>query len=226
MSDLRAEATRLYIPGVFGYKRVGKRLGVGGTTIKRWLDPDYNERHLRLSREAKRRRQGICEDCGGPTRYGGGPCRGREHRPIISKLCAACSLKRDLASKVWTREAIIEAIQRWAKEYGRPPSAIDWKRRGENHPASSNVYRSKHRSARHNAFASWAEAIEAAGFERPENGGRYRERPWLWKFDHAEAMRILDSGVSRSEVARRLGVSLWTIHTLAQNNGTFAQVAP
>ena len=191
-------------------------------TVKRWLDPDYNERQLHLSREAKRRRQGICESCGGPTRYSGG----RNGRPIISRRCAACSLERALASRIWTREAVIEAITRWVIEHGRPPSATDWKRAGENHPASANVYRSKHKSTRNNPFASWAEAIEAAGFGRPETGGRYRERPWLWKFDHAEAMRLLDSGLSQAEVARRLGVASNSIHKLAKNNGTFAQVAP
>jgi len=223
MSDLKAEAARLYVPRVFGYKKVGERLGMSTTTIRRWLDPDFNERILRLSREAKRRRRGICEDCGGETRYAGGPGPGRKHRPIISKLCAACSLRRDLDSKVWTREAVIESIQRWAKEHGRPPKSNEWIRAGADHPARSSVYRAKGNS-RTNPFASWAEAIEAAGFERPENGGRYRERPWLWKFDHAEAMRLLDSGLSRAEVARRLGVSAWTIGRLAQNNGTFAQV--
>jgi DNA invertase Pin-like site-specific DNA recombinase len=85
----------------------------------------------------------------------------------------------------------------------------------------SNVYRSaSHPGA---PFQYWADAIEAAGFERPEYGGRYRERPETWTFNHEEAQRLLDSGMNRHAVARELGVSPNTIYEFVNRGGTFAQ---
>lgn len=216
MSELQEQAREMYVRGIVGYKRVAKRLGVSDSTVRRWLDPEYAEHQRVLSREAKRRRVGVCSDCGGETRYGG-------RRAPVSRICFRCSEKRARASRVWTREAVIAAIQRWAERHGRPPTASDWIRAGDDHPAMSNVYRTTSRTARNNPFASWADAIEAAGFERPETGGRYRERPWLWKFDHAEALRLLGEGLSGAAVARRLGVSSNTISRLKVNGGTLAQ---
>lgn len=46
------------------------------------------EAGLRSSREAKRRRTGTCEDCGGVTRYGG-----KRGEPV-SRLCPSCSQTR------------------------------------------------------------------------------------------------------------------------------------
>lgn len=51
------------------------------------------EADRRSSREAKRRRTGTCEDCGGVTRYGG--AKGRP----VSRLCAICSAKRNAAAR-------------------------------------------------------------------------------------------------------------------------------
>ncbi|MFL5864680.1 MAG: hypothetical protein ACJ780_28620 [Solirubrobacteraceae bacterium] len=46
------------------------------------------EADLRSSREAKRRRTGVCEDCGGVTRYGG------QKDAAVSRLCVSCSARR------------------------------------------------------------------------------------------------------------------------------------
>ena len=99
--------------------------------------------------------------------------------------------------------------------------STQWIRAGADHPARTSVYRAGDpRSS--SPFQKWADAIEAAGFERPEAGGRYRERPQLWKFDHAEALRLLEAGLSRAEVARRLDVNAETIRRL-KKRGSFAQ---
>jgi hypothetical protein len=45
------------------------------------------ENSLRASREAKRRRIGICKDCGAETRYNG-------HRGSTSEFCVDCAAKR------------------------------------------------------------------------------------------------------------------------------------
>ncbi len=52
--------------------------------------------NLRLSREAKRRRRGICEDCGTETRYNGHNGTG------VSRLCNPCMNRRIAASRQGT----------------------------------------------------------------------------------------------------------------------------
>jgi len=90
--------------------------------------------------------------------------------PKAPRLCAACANKRNHAEKTWTRETVIAAIQRFAKEHGRPPTSTEWITADpENgYPPRSSVYVSYHRSV--SPFAKWADAIEAAGFPRPLKG--------------------------------------------------------
>lgn len=64
----------------------------------------------------------------------------------------------------WTPEIVIAAIQRWARENGRPPTQRDWLRRGDYHPAFS--------SAAKTFGGSWGAALKAAGFENPRKGSR------------------------------------------------------
>lgn len=82
--DVREAIRRAYVPRVFGLKRVASQFGVSKTTARRIVDPDYNERNRRASREAKRRRTGVCRECGGVTRYNG-------HGRAVSDLCATCA---------------------------------------------------------------------------------------------------------------------------------------
>lgn len=85
VKDKPALARALYRPGEVGYKRVGKMLGVSPSTVRRWVDPDVAEQHRVAAREAKRRRVGVCEQCGGETRYGG-------HAPNgVSRICFTCA---------------------------------------------------------------------------------------------------------------------------------------
>jgi hypothetical protein len=58
----------------------------------------------------------------------------------------------------WDREKIVDAIQAFAAERGRPPTSKDWKRTGDGHPDWSAV-------ARH--FGSFGAALSAAGFTPP-----------------------------------------------------------
>jgi len=64
--------------------------------------------------------------------------------------------------RAWEKAEIIDAIQRWRREYGEPPTSTEWARHIEGYPTTSTV------KAR---FGSWANAIEAAGFPRPTRGG-------------------------------------------------------
>lgn len=86
-ADARAEAVRLRSQEGLGCKRIARLLGVSPSTVRRWTNPEYAERQLRLSREAKRRRRGVCERCGGETRYSGG--RNSSGTPVAT-LCARC----------------------------------------------------------------------------------------------------------------------------------------
>lgn len=74
----------------------------------------------------------------------------------------------------WSKEEIIAAIQKWAREHGRPPTANEWTKRIIGYPSASTV-------AKH--FGSWAEGIEAAGFPRPVRGGQTssgQQPPVVW----------------------------------------------
>lgn len=63
------------------------------------------------------------------------------------------------STKAWQPDEIIDAIRRWADDHdGEPPTAIDWRRKLDSYPVTSTVQR---------VFGSWADAIAAAGFERP-----------------------------------------------------------
>ena len=57
------------------------------------------------------------------------------------------------SQRVWTRGRIVEAMQRWYGEHGRPPTRSDWQKASDWHPAASTVYR---------VFGSWEAALKAA----------------------------------------------------------------
>ena len=83
--ELEAEIKRLYKPLTFGYKRVAEQVGVSGTTVRRVILPEYNERQRIQSRDAKRRRHGTCVTCGAQTNYGG-----KKHYPV-GMYCQSCA---------------------------------------------------------------------------------------------------------------------------------------
>ena len=188
---------------------VARRLGVSGSYVSDLLrDPDGSK-----AKERKRRNGGICLECGGPTSGGDGP----------AERCQACRAIYQNSLKVWTREAVIVAIQRWAAEHGGPPGAMDWRHADRGYPCFASVYRTvSHPSA---PFAKWADAIEAAGFPRPGVGTYERTpeiltrlsealqgpRPHTRRFNYDEAQRLRDRGVPMQEIAARLGVSYTSI---------------
>lgn len=138
-------------------------------SIRLWLDPEQRERKLQRQRELKLSRPaGTCIDCGGRT------SRRKGGEAGFSTRCRECHVRSLSGRLLWTREVIIEAIQRWAREHGgRPPTTLDWKK-----PDPANGYPSSRavagRGRRKRAFVSWCDAIEAAGFERPAVGNYAR----------------------------------------------------
>ncbi len=152
----RRKALSLYEPGVTSYRSLARKLNVSESTIRRWVDPVSREKHLASSRRAKQARTGICADCGGPTRY-----NGHSRKEPLSFRCAACHLARHnspeaLAERtVWSREKIIEAIQRWGAEHDDSPRTTDFNG-APDYPSLTTVIK---------YFGTWNNAIEAAGFE-------------------------------------------------------------
>lgn len=68
--------------------------------------------------------------------------------------------------QAWTRESIVEAVQRWAREHGgEPPMVHDWTLGDESYPSPTTVKR---------RFGKWGHAVVAAGFPRPLVGGVLR----------------------------------------------------
>lgn len=62
----------------------------------------------------------------------------------------------------WTRDRIIESLQRWHAEHGKPPGQKDWQRSGDYWPSQTNVAK---------VFGTWGTAVVAAGYT-PGGGGR------------------------------------------------------
>jgi hypothetical protein len=95
----------------------------------------------------------------------------RDHAPIaevrearenggleaLERMDAGVPQQPSGASPKWTREAVIEAIRDKTAELGHPP-------------ASKTV--APVATAAKRIFGSWANAVEAAGFDRPTRGGR------------------------------------------------------
>jgi hypothetical protein len=67
---------------------------------------------------------------------------------------------------VWTDETILYALELWVRRHGRPPTARDWNRAGEDHPSRQTVQR---------VFGRWNRAIHAAGHS-PRRQGENRRR--------------------------------------------------
>ncbi|HVM69553.1 MAG TPA: hypothetical protein VM204_06925 [Gaiellaceae bacterium] len=66
------------------YPQIAARLDLSLDHVKRLGNPGRYERDLVASREAKKRRTGTCERCGGPTRYAG-------KTNSVSPVCADCA---------------------------------------------------------------------------------------------------------------------------------------
>jgi hypothetical protein len=105
-----------------------------------------------------------------------------------SERCQPCQA---VENKLWTREAIILAIQEWAKEYGEPPAGPDWnaydcrqvlgdEERALRHECGVSAGRWPWMSVVVREFGTWNAGIRAAGFESREAGGvsanAYRRR--------------------------------------------------
>ena len=99
-----------------------------------------------------------CVDCGQPT-------NGSEGHAITRERCGTCRYKHQHDSRHWTPETVIAALQEWARELGRTPTAKMALKAGAK--VSCWVVQRE--------FGSWSAAIRAAGLT-PNPGGRPRKR--------------------------------------------------
>lgn len=130
-------------------------LGIGVSGIRNLLyDPDGSKQKAR-----RKRYQGSCQTCGSAT-------DGSNGKGSAPGLCEPCYIADRAANAMWTREGIIAAVQRWARQHGRPPTVDDWRPADPGHayPNGTDTYGPRR------PFDSWAEVIEAAGFPRPVPG--------------------------------------------------------
>ncbi len=84
--EKRAKARELYVPGIVTLESVAKIIGVSRSTVLRYVNDASNENTLRKSREAKRKRTGVCSQCGGETRYSG-----HKSNDYVSTVCNSCA---------------------------------------------------------------------------------------------------------------------------------------
>lgn len=85
---------------------------------------------------------------------------------MTSSRCLDCSTAKAKAEAKWTRDGIADAIRRFAAIHGRPPVRTEWINADfdNDYPSSSTMY------GPDKPFASWADAIEYAGYRRPHSG--------------------------------------------------------
>jgi hypothetical protein len=124
-----------------------------GTVSSYFSDPTLDKLRARKASYA-----GSCVDCGSPT--DGNLGRGRS--PL---RCANCACLFAQAGRVWTPDAILNALIRWTAEQGEPPRASQWRTRKtlaalklvkdpSEWPVTSTVQR---------AHITWNLALSAAG---------------------------------------------------------------
>lgn len=168
-----AEAQRLRGEGKT-LAQIGERFGVRTQTVSSWLtDPDGTLQAVRRARSTAAC-AGQCDVCGAPT-------DGSRGRVNAAGLCPTHAAEE---AKVWTREAIILAIQEWAAKYGEPPASPDWNAwacRHEMHDEErAQRFEREYAAGTCPWFSavvrefdgSWNAALVAAGFtSRPAHGG-------------------------------------------------------
>jgi Homing endonuclease associated repeat len=87
----------------------------------------------------------------------------RPRRPGEARKTGSPAIEHPPAEAVtrWPPPRVVERLQAWAHEHGRPPTLEEWRRAGARHPSAATVRR---------LFGSWNAALVAAGFEKRPPG--------------------------------------------------------
>lgn len=146
----------------------------------------------------------FCVDCGQRLNSSDG------NGPNAPVRCGACNGAHE---RLMSRRWVLSSMREWAEMFGVPPVGSDWNPRHAERQGM--VWRAERLAATgrpwpcvtlvQQNFGSWNAAIVAAGFTPNPQGcyGRDGEDPAVV----AETVRLVESGLSRVEVARRMGVS-------------------
>jgi hypothetical protein len=173
-----------------GGEQAAKRLRIAYSTLRSYIsDPDGSK-----DRARKDSYSGTCDNCGAKTDGSNGAAN-------APRLCLNCAIERQTDQRKWTRAVVIDAIQRFAQQHGRPPTASDWDHAdpANGYPPKSAVY-GRHSNTPSAPFDYWADAIEAAGFPRPEVGGY--ERTALVRERLSAGMRHKKGGAQMADTKR------------------------
>jgi hypothetical protein len=145
----------------------------------------YDDPDLSKQRERRRKYEGVCGRCGGPTKYSG-----LDHP---SPHCAACAAEIQKETRTWTPEAIIERFQEFHRVTGRSPAVTDiphhaelrGKTRKQWHLTSERIAEATSHgihlptpSIVQREFGGWRKAVEAAGLVPVPWGLRARRNPY------------------------------------------------
>lgn len=202
-ADWYAEVKRLKGQGMSGVA-IATRLGISHSFVYALLnDPDGTR-----DRKRKLGYAGACIDCGSPTDGSNGT--------NTPERCFECAHDyQRVVLKYWTRERVVDAIQRWAREHGTPPLADEWIKSDpeRGYPTRTSVYRGTHRSS--SPFDSWADAIEAAGFPRPRVGD----------YERVGEIGLPEPSLYALRRARERGERGITARLLADERGVIRQTA-
>lgn len=98
---------------------------------------------------------------------------------------------RRVLNKVWTADAIAEAMRRWHAEHGEPPKFEEWRRATPFQPNATTVQ---------TVFGSWNAGVSYAGFkprprQRPYKGWTREQiidEIFRFRFEHGRLPRCLD----------------------------------
>lgn len=195
-----AEAQRMRADGAL-LREIALHFGIAKNTAWQWItDPDGSEMNTR-----RQIYDGKCAECGA-----------RVHASTVNAqgayaLCVACFAE---SRRIWTRDAIILAIQDWADEHGGiPPAANDWYRAKAAHdiriPAVTQVVK---------IFGKWSDGIRAAGFE-PHTSGPIGGFTALTLEQREECARRYAAGEPSTVIAADLGCSPQVVTKWARRAG-------
>lgn len=156
------------VTGGLGIPQIADALGKSRSRIAGALnDPTGVKGQAR-----KKKRFGLCLDCGRKTFNSGSP-----NTPKHCQECKKARVRRE------AQEKVVKGMQLWARLYGSPPSAADWNVAHARRVASPErlaAIEERHREHKWplansavRVFGSWNAAIEAAGF-RPLTAGERR----------------------------------------------------
>lgn len=168
-------------------REIAAEMGVATSTVDAWLnDPGGQRLQARKDSYA-----GTCDTCGGPT-------DGSNGRGKASVRCITC--------RMWTPEAVLEALMAWGDDHGGiPPREIDARTGMEGHG------RLPYQPTVRKLFGSWNAGLLAAGYE-----GLHQDKRPETTAAMADAIR---AGKSTEDVGAMFGVSASAVHMRLRYHG-------